>query len=272
MATIPLEDNFTDVVGKAQRGLKLTDDQLAAQAGVTVADLVAAKAGTVTEAVLQKLAGPLGLHGAALVALANKAWYPKPVTLDGLAQFNTPFEDMTVNSYLVWNPRTKNACAFDTGAVAGPMLKYAKQHGLTIRLIFITHTHGDHIADLDRLREDTGAEVFVSELEPVPDAKQFKAGRTWDDGAGLKIEARSTIGHSKGATTYYITGLAQPVAVVGDAVFASSMGGGGVSYADALRTNRAEIFTLPDNTILCPGHGPLTTLAEEKRHNPFYAT
>jgi glyoxylase-like metal-dependent hydrolase (beta-lactamase superfamily II) len=53
-------------------------------------------------------------------------------------------------------------------------------------------------------------------------------------------------------------------------MFAGSMGGGMISWADALRTNREKIFTLPDETLLCPGHGPLTTVGEEKRHNPFY--
>jgi len=54
-------------------------------------------------------------------------------------------------------------------------------------------------------------------------------------------------------------------------VFAGSMGGGAVSYADAMRTNRAEIMSLPAETILCPGHGPLTTVGEELQHNPFFA-
>jgi glyoxylase-like metal-dependent hydrolase (beta-lactamase superfamily II) len=57
---------------------------------------------------------------------------------------------------------------------------------------------------------------------------------------------------------------------VGDALFAGSMGGGMVSYEEALRTNRAGIFTLGDETIVCPGHGPLTTVGEEKLHNPFF--
>jgi glyoxylase-like metal-dependent hydrolase (beta-lactamase superfamily II) len=60
------------------------------------------------------------------------------------------------------------------------------------------------------------------------------------------------------------------VAVVGDALFAGSMGGGMVSYEEALRTNRAGIFTLADETIVGPGHGPLTTVGEEKLHNPFF--
>ena len=49
------------------------------------------------------------------------------------------------------------------------------------------------------------------------------------------------------------------------------MGGGGISFADALATNEAEIFTLSDDTVLCPGHGPMTTVGEERRNNPFFA-
>jgi len=60
------------------------------------------------------------------------------------------------------------------------------------------------------------------------------------------------------------------VAVVGDAIFAGSMGGGLVSYADAIHNNRDKILSLPDDTILCPGHGPLTSVGEEKLHNPFF--
>jgi len=59
---------------------------------------------------------------------------------------------------------------------------------------------------------------------------------------------------------------------VGDALFAGSMGGGMASYADALKTNLEGIFSLPDETIVCPGHGPMTTVCEERAHNPFFAT
>jgi len=72
--------------------------------------------------------------------------------------------------------------------------------------------------------------------------------------------------------TYVVTGLARPIAIVGDSLFAGSMGGGNVSYEDALRNNREKILTLPDETIICPGHGPLTTVGKEKRDNPFFAT
>ena len=68
-----------------------------------------------------------------------------------------------------------------------------------------------------------------------------------------------------------VAGLERPVAVAGDSLFAGSMGGGNVSYEDALRNNREKILTLPDETIVCPGHGPLTTVGKEKRENAFFA-
>jgi glyoxylase-like metal-dependent hydrolase (beta-lactamase superfamily II) len=267
---IPLEDTFTDVLGKAQRGLKLSDDQLAARAGISIAELAASKEGAFSEPVLRRLAPALGLGTASLLALAKKAWRPAPVgSVPGLAAFNTPYEDMTVNCYLVWDPASRKAAAFDTGATAEPMLLRARAHGLAIEIIFLTHTHRDHIADLARLRQETSAPVYVGRDENFPGGEPIEAGRTFRLGA-LSIEARQTAGHAAGGISYVATGLSRPVAVVGDALFASSMGGGMVSYEQALRTNRENLFTLPDETIVCPGHGPLTTIGEEKQHNPFY--
>ena len=70
--------------------------------------------------------------------------------------------------------------------------------------------------------------------------------------------------------TFFVTGLARPIAVVGDSIFAGSMGGGNVSYKEAIKNNVEKILTLPDETIICPGHGPMTTVGEEKVHNPFF--
>ncbi|MCB1224589.1 MAG: MBL fold metallo-hydrolase [Verrucomicrobiales bacterium] len=269
---IPLEDFFNDVVGKAQRGLGLTDSALAQAAGVTVAELQALKGGAVDEAVLEKLAGPLNLHAAALQVMARQSWLPRPIEMAGLAQFNTPYDDMTVNAYVVWDPVSKKAAAFDTGADASGMMAFIKNYDLSLDYVFITHTHGDHIADLATLRAGLhGGKMLSHALEPAPGTETFslEAHPGWTLGA-LSIEPRPTHGHARAGITFVVTGLAHPVAVVGDALFASSMGGGMVSYADALATNRASIFSLPDDTILCPGHGPLTTVAEEKQHNPFY--
>jgi len=266
---IPLEDSFSDIVGKAMRGLKLTDAQVAESAGVMPDAVNRLREGEWDEDTARKVAPVLGLKADALADLGNRAWTPGSVSVEGLASFNTVFEDMTVNAYLVWDPVSKEAVAFDTGTDISGQLKLIAEKNLRLSLILLTHTHGDHIFELDRLKEKTGAPAFVSQHEPLEGAEPFDAGRKFSAG-GLEIETRFTWGHSKGGITFVVAGLSRPIGVVGDAMFAGSMGGGGVSYPDALRTNRQEILTLPDETILCPGHGPLTTVGEQKVHNPFF--
>ena len=267
---IPLEDNFTDVVGKAQRGLQINDEQLASKAGVSAADIARVKEGDPDEQVLKKIAPVLNLAAAPLVALAKKSWFPSgPAEVPGLACFNTAYGDMTVNSYLVWDTKTSQGVCFDSGADASEMAKFAASKQIRIQLILLTHTHPDHVADLARLSKVTQAKAYVCKLEAIDGAEGFDTGKTFTVGP-LKIETRQTKGHSRGGITYLVSGLPNRIAVVGDAMFAGSMGGGGVSYADALKTNRENILTLPDDTILCPGHGPLTTVGQEKVNNPFF--
>jgi glyoxylase-like metal-dependent hydrolase (beta-lactamase superfamily II) len=269
---IPLEDNFTDIIGKAQRGLGLSDSAVASRAGLAVEAVQRLRAGHFNEHAARLAAPVLGLNPRALIDIGQNRYAPAAgVPFDGLAQFNTPFGDMTVNAYLVWDPASKDAAAFDTGGDCSGILEELRASALTLRYIFLTHTHGDHIYDLDRLREKTGAPVFVSSREPLPEAESVEPGQEFPLGS-LQITGRLTWGHSRGGMTWVISGLPRPVAIVGDALFAGSMGGGMVSYPDALRTNREEIFSLPDDTILCPGHGPMTTLREERGHNPFFAT
>ena len=270
MNPIPLEDFFNDIVGKAMRGLKLSDSEVATRAGVDSAAVQSLREGAWNADTARKVAPVLGLGAAALVGLGEKTYHPAPISLDGLAQFNTPYEDMTVNSYLAWDANG-TAVAFDTGADCTSMLDLLAEKKLRLAAILLTHTHGDHILELDRLREKTGAPAFVGNREPIDGAESFAAGRAFSFG-GLDIGSRLTWGHSPGGITFVVRGLARPVAVVGDAVFAGSMGGGGISYEAALSTNRAEIMTLSDDTILCPGHGPLTTVGEQRIHNPFFAS
>ncbi len=269
--SIPLEDNYTDIIGKTMRGQKLDDATVAQRAGVSVAELESLRGGEFNAIVAEKIAPVCGFNARALTALAQKRYAPADVTLEGLEQCNTVFEDMTVNAYLVWDPATHDAAIFDTGTDVSPMLETIAAKGLTLRQIFITHTHGDHIFDLDRLREKKkDAAVWTGEKEPVDGATPFAPGKTWQLG-GLKVESRSTWGHCPGGITFVVTGLARPLAIVGDSIFAGSMGGGGISYPDALKNNIEQILTLPANTVICPGHGPLTSVGEEQKNNPFFA-
>jgi glyoxylase-like metal-dependent hydrolase (beta-lactamase superfamily II) len=268
---IPLEDNVGDVIGKAQRGLGVSDSELAKKAGVSLQTIRKLRDGDFDEQALLRVAPVLALAGEQLCELANGEWRPESITeQDGFAQFNTRYHDMAVNAYLVWDPTSRIAAVFDTGAECGEMVRFTNRHKLNVQLILLTHAHADHVAELPRLREETGADVFVPAREPVSGAEPIDEGKHFHLG-NLEIDTRLTWGHSQGGMTYVVTGLARPIAIVGDSLFAGSMGGGNVSYQDALRNNLEKILTLPNETIICPGHGPMTTVGEEKAHNPFFA-
>jgi hydroxyacylglutathione hydrolase len=268
---IPLEDNAADIIGKAQRGLGISDSKLAEKAGLSSQTIRKLREEDFDESALLSVAPILGLDGRALCELAEGEWQPKKIEgFDGVAQFNTDYHGMAVNAYLVWDPANSVAAAFDTGADSKEMVRFAKRHKLNIQLILLTHAHPDHVADLPSLREETDADVFTPAREQVPGAEPIEEGKQFRLG-NLRIDTRLTWGHSPGGMTYVVTGLAPPIAIVGDSLFAASMGGGNVSYQDALRNNLEKILTLPDETIICPGHGPMTTVGEEKEHNPFFA-
>ncbi len=268
---IPLEDNFTDIIGKAQRGLGISDSQLAEKAKVSVDKVRELREGKVDDDALKRVAPNLNLDASTLLESARAQWRPREQgSTEGLVQFNTPYGDMTVNAYLLWDPESHDAVAFDTGADCSEMLRRVDDEKLNVRLILLTHAHPDHIEDLGRLTKETGAPIFISERESAPGAQTFAERKHFRVGK-LGIETRLTWGHSPGGTTFVVNGLAHPVAIVGDSLFAGSMGGGGVSYENAVKNNLEKILTLPDDTIICPGHGPITTVGEEKKHNPFFA-
>jgi glyoxylase-like metal-dependent hydrolase (beta-lactamase superfamily II) len=256
---IPLEDNASDIIGKAQRGLGISDSQLAERSGVSAEKIRKLREGEFDDDAIERVAPFLKLDAAALRKLATGKWNPEAIPeVEGLAQFNTTYGDMTVNAYLVWDPASREAVAFDTGADCGGMLQRIEKKKLMVKLILLTHAHPDHVADLRRLKKAAGAPVYLSKFEEEEGAEELEEGKRFRVGA-LEIEARLTSGHSPGGITYVVTGLARPVAIVG-------------SYEDALRNNREKILTLPDETVVCPGHGPLTTVGKEKRDNPFFAS
>lgn len=271
-STVPIEDEFEDIIAKTMRGRQVTEAELQQRTGVSQDILHRLCRGEFCdEPALLEVAKALDLDSQALTMSASKVWRPRTVELEGLAMTNTPYRDMRVNAFLVWDPASGKAAAFDTGTDSSLLTAQAGEKELKLEAIFLTHTHNDHIADLDRLRADWGdIPAYANEDEPWPGATLFSEGDEFSIG-GLSMTTKTTSGHSVGGTTYYIEGLERPVAVVGDAMFAGSMGGGMVSFEDAWSNNREKILTLPDDTVLCPGHGPMTSVGEEKRNNPFFA-
>jgi glyoxylase-like metal-dependent hydrolase (beta-lactamase superfamily II) len=271
---IPLEDAAADIVGKAQRGLGLSDAELAGKIGIEAGELDAVKqVRGVVAAKVEKLAKVLELGPKTLIAIAEGKYLPE-VTLPkaGFFQANTPFgDDMRVNAYLIWDAESGLAAAFDTGADCTPLLEEISKRDLTLQDVYLTHTHVDHVMELDRLIEKAGGSVgvHVNEAEPIEKAATFTPGVTFSLGR-LQIESRDTSGHSAGGTTFHIHGLDRPVAIVGDALFAGSVGGIKSDYKTALKKIRDNILSVQDGTILAPGHGPLTTVLQEKTNNPFF--
>lgn len=274
---LSLEDDFTDILSKAQAGWQISLSELAATTGLEKAKIQAVKKGEVDEATIRKLCPLLKLDAASLLTLARGDWQPKAQKVTGLTCYNTPFPltyypEMRVNAYLVSDPHSKVAAAFDSGADASGMLATLDQQALQLQSVFLTHTHPDHIPEIPALlavAQEKKAYLHANESHPqatpIEDGAQFKIGQ-------LTVTALLTNGHSPGGITYFIEGLEQPLAIVGDAIFAGSIGGATQDWENALTQIRKKILTLPDATILCPGHGPLTTVREQKQINPFFAS
>src|SRR5438132_6552700 len=194
---ICVEDNVGDIIGKAPRCLGISDSELEKKAGVNLQTIRKIRESDVDEQALQRVEPVLGLSAGPLCELAKGEWRPERIDeRAGFAQFNTRYHDMTVNAYLVWDPASRVAAAFDTGADCSEMLRFANRHKLNVQLILLTHAHSDHVADLPRLREETGADVFVPAREPVSDAEAIDAGKHFHLG-NLEIDTRTTRGHSQ---------------------------------------------------------------------------
>ena len=267
---VDLEDFHEDILGKAMRGVGIGKNEMSHRLGVEKLAIESILNGKVGESLINAMAGELNLDGQKLVCLAKKEWAPAPLDIINLKQICSTYGDMIVNAYVVWDKVSRNAWIFDTGTDARSIFAFIKEEKLKVDAIFLTHTHRDHVSCLDDLREKTGRpKVYVHQLELfdgcIPIAEGSKHAID-----SLSLVTKHTHGHSVGGMTYLISGLTSPVAIVGDAIFAGSMGGGMISYDEALRNNREKIMILPDNTIICPGHGPLTTVGEEKKYNPFF--
>jgi len=267
---LPVEDDFNDVIGKAQKGLGINTEDLAQSSGVAEESIRKLRRGELEdEAELEKLGRNLDLNVPALMQIARNEWYPKqPNAIDGFALVCSEFYDRHVNAFVAWDPMTMSAAIFDTGTTADPIIELVEDLGLKPDSLFITHAHGDHIAGVDALLDRYGCSLYVPEGEgSFSNAILVKEGSRFEID-GICIEALSTPGHTVNGMSYFVSGLSTPVGIVGDALFAGSMGGAQVSYEDGLR-GLSKLMAWPEATVLGAGHGPLTTVAEERAMNCF---
>lgn len=270
-----LEDALGDIVAKARRGRGMSEGDLAAVAGLTLKQIEEIESYELVpeDAVVWRLAEALDLKTPALVDIAHGNYSPEEPDLNGYAPLrviSSPFSTYLVNAYLLWDPDSRNAVLFDTGTDMQPIRETIDSEGLHLEVLALTHTHRDHVAIIDEVRSLFGPRVIASPNEPVPQAQLVADNESFTVGA-LGVVVRETDGHSPGGLTFIVSGpgVQHRIAVVGDALFAGSAGGAAVSY-DALHSGiREKILTLPDETLILPGHGPMTTVGQEKRHNPF---
>jgi hydroxyacylglutathione hydrolase len=271
-----LEDHLGDIIRKARGMSNVSAAAAARAAGLTEGELaVLEESGNSPKAPnYAALAPVIGLHPDKLQGIAND-WLPSAKDLGTwreLRCLTTTGDGMAVNCYLVWDEVSREAALFDTGWDAQPIFDVVADNQLTLRHLFITHSHEDHIAALGPLRQQFPKLRIHSSAKSAP-VDQRNRPNDFVHLGSLRITHRDTPGHAEDGTTYIVGTWpddAPHVAIVGDAIFAGSIGRGNQSWDLARQKVRDQIFSLPAETLVCPGHGPLTTVGEEKAHNPFF--
>ncbi|MCC6231692.1 MAG: MBL fold metallo-hydrolase [Verrucomicrobiales bacterium] len=272
-----LEDHAGDVARKARLMSGVPLEQVALAGGVAVALWEAFERDGRPPMGLEwsAAASVLELHAASWRALAE-GWLPREVDPGRWQEWrviSTEGNGMSVNAFLVWDPVSRVAALFDTGFDAAPVFELSERHRLEVQHLFLTHTHRDHVAALEPLRARFPRLQLHTDYHGAPASQRNRADSPVEVGC-LRIAYRPTPGHADDGATYLVTGFAgdaPALAVVGDAVFAGSMGGAPGKGTLAKARIREAILSLPPATLICPGHGPVTTVGEEQRHNPFFA-
>ena len=275
-ANVQLEDHLGDIVRKAAAANNLSRTAAATAAGLSEKEFTAfGESGRSSKKInLSALAKLTGLNPTKLQGIAD-GWLPAPEDLSRWRELRivtTESEGLTVHCYLVWDAATRTAALFDTGLDARPVLDLIAAEGLMLQHIFITHSHWDHIEALTPIRAAWPQAQLHSGSKNAPVAQRNQPDEIIPLGR-LRVTHRDTPGHADDGVTYLIgnwSADAPAVAIVGDTILAGSMCNGNGEWELAKQKIREHILSLPAETLLCPGHGPLTTVAEEKAHNPFF--
>jgi len=278
--TPSLEDEFGDVVAKARRGLGLVLDEAARMAGLTPDELARVERYEYIprEAVVRGLAAALGLAPDRLWASARRQY--RPVARDGQHRqiavttwrLGAPY---ATNAYLVTCRRTGASLLIDPGADAETLVAGLAASAARVERILLTHGHGDHVGALDAASAHTGAPAHIHPADRA--LLGLLAARVCGELAdNMRIAWGSqalVVRHLPGHTPGSVCLLHDEAAFVGDALFAGSIGStkDPASHARLRQGIAAQLLSRPPGLCLYPGHGPATTVAEERAHNPFFA-
>ena len=198
------------------------------------------------------------------------------------------------NMYILWDEASHEAVVVDPGMMRDGeremVTKFIDEHNLSVKHILLTHLHVDHITSARWLADKTGADVCGSvldaqlgqelpnqvahfriniEVEPLTVDRNLVDGDTIPLGDET-IQVLHVPGHSPGGLAFYLPQSA--LLSSGDTIFNGSVGRTdlwGGDMAQLLSSIREKIYTLPEDTVIASGHGPTTTIADEKRFNPF---
>jgi glyoxylase-like metal-dependent hydrolase (beta-lactamase superfamily II) len=273
---IGLEDDPSDLLRKASRGAKLDPNALGHRTGIEP-DAISAWLkgdGVPTEDQARSLARELRIDPGKFADATAQRWYPG-AELPPYVRHH-PHDPHPSNGYLFFLEDGKTAALVDPAGYPKTLLNAVNEGPYVLRYILITHKHADHCdATADVARAFPKAEIVMHRADvkaigdlgkratPVTDGDELPFG---DDAA---IRMLHTPGHTDGSSCF----LFRSTVFSGDTLFAGSVGGifADVStYEDLLASVSLKLFSLDDDTVVMPGHGPPTTIGQEKAHNPFF--
>jgi hydroxyacylglutathione hydrolase len=200
-----------------------------------------------------------------------------------------PVGPLQCNCSVVGDETTRDAMVIDPGDDISDVLAVIQKNNLKVRQIVITHAHIDHVGGAMKLRQATGAPILLNQndyaLLKMLDVQAAWLGMTSPGTVDIdrsiadadKIEAGPLVanvihtpGHTEGSTCLYFP--AENKLIAGDTLFAGSIGRTdlpGGSFEKIMRSLHEKVLAFPDETVVVPGHGPLTTIGEERESNPF---
>jgi glyoxylase-like metal-dependent hydrolase (beta-lactamase superfamily II) len=193
------------------------------------------------------------------------------------------------NCSIIGDEATREAMVIDPGDDIEDVLAIIRKPSLQVKQIVITHAHIDHVGGAMKLRAATGAPILLNQNDyallkmldvqagwiGMPPPGEVKIDQSIGNGetvsaGSLKAGVLLTPGHTEGSICLYFP--AEQKLIAGDTLFAGSIGRTdlpGGSMQKILRSLHSTVLTLPDETVVVPGHGPLTTIGEERQSNPF---